>query len=230
MRLPITIGKTSSDDVFEVDLIELPHLFISYSEKETLYDYYREVVQCLSYNGNKIQFAVMASADLFNSLPILPGQYSFIHITKEAEGNTSRNTFTKSLFKELSYRKRQGLPAEQYAPLIVLVEDIFDWMINQKKSTTLFFLELLLDGKNVNIHLVGASIRTYRNLLTQLLNITEHPKIRMLLKHEIYISEPLGAELIINSEELFFFKGKTDVDYTRYFHINEGQDLQTVFN
>jgi hypothetical protein len=44
----------------------------------------------------------------------------------------------------------------------------------------------------------------------------------MMLKHEIYISEPLGAELIINSEELFFYKGKTDIDYTRYFHINEG--------
>jgi hypothetical protein len=222
LQLPITIGKTSGDDVFQVDLNQLPNLFISFSEIESLHEYYAEIAKELCDGNHRLEFAVMVSPALFKALNLYSTRLKFCHITKEAEATSSKERFTNSLLKELKQRKRQALKAEEYTPLVVLVDDIFDWMIHQKRSTTLFFLELLLDGKNRNIHLVGASIRTYRNLLTQLLNITEHPKIRMMLKHEIYISEPLGAELIINSEELFFYKGKTDIDYTRYFHINEG--------
>jgi hypothetical protein len=122
--------------------------------------------------------------------------------------------------KELKKRKQSLLKGILETPHVVVIEDVFNAIITKNKYPGLSFLELLKEGPSVGIHFIIGSIRTYRNLLRQLIEVYYIQKsIEM---NDVEATSLLGGELIINPEELFFYREKNEINYQRFFHVNEG--------
>ena len=132
--------------------------------------------------------------------------------------------FNKSKVSTITEYNTQQNKNKSLPYLIVFIEDIFDMVLSSKKKTGLYFIELALLGKQYGIHFIAASSSTYRNLLSQLINI--HPSIQKELKthsimENIKVINPLGAELVVTTEGILFFKEIGMILQTRLFPAND---------
>jgi hypothetical protein len=236
LDLPVTIGKGSNNDILQVDLKNLPHLFISYSEKEHINQFFVDLLSMLIRPDSLIkpQFACALSREMYSTINnYLKGAKLlslFIRNETTDPAGGSKYLFMQRLKKELVRRQKikqfpDKHPRSQLNPLIVIIDDIFDVIITKRKYTGTHFLELLAAGKELGIHFIAASIWTYRNLLSQLIKskLRDNKAIDKQVTGKNFLTiQPSVAELIITPEDLYFFKESGQIDYTRYFPIREG--------
>lgn len=205
----IIIGKTSDDRQLKLPLSELPHLFICYSEKKQLADYLNTSGLL---NDKNVQFSIASGSDFFNYIaPVAAGmdiRNRFIKSSIDSQAGTKAG-FLQQLIRELKQRKKQPTPT----PHVIIMDDILDFVITPKKQTGEQLLQLLKEGPACGMHVIAASIRTYQNLVRQLNTFSA--------KHDEAITRS-AAELIINPDDLFFFRERTAEEYTRYFYVKEG--------
>lgn len=128
----------------------------------------------------------------------------------------------KFLKQAKKHKKGETDSSSSFPILVILIDELFNLVLLQKKSTGLYFLQLLIVGYEVNMHIVAASASTYRNLLIQLVNL--HSKIEQQLNNNKLIGnraivKPLGAEMIITLDNLIFFKTIDTHTYELYFPI-----------
>ena len=236
MELPVIIGKESNNDIHQVDLKNLPHLFVSYSEKDHINLFFKDVVSTFIQKGseNKLQLACALSREMYLELKGFLDDVKlftlFIRNETSDPVNGSKYLFMQQLMKEL--KRRQNLKqspgksdVDKLYPLVVIIDDIFDIIITKRKYTGIYFLELLAAGKGLGIYFIAASIWTYRNLLSQLIKSkldTKKSITSSLAEKSLHTIQPLIAELIITPEDLYFFKLSNQINYTRYFPIREG--------
>jgi hypothetical protein len=236
MQIPLTLGHSSLNEPFIVDLSGLPHLFISFSEEEQFSRIMTSFCQQLLSieTETKIQLTLAlnkSNAEMVKD--IIPGENLFqLFVTNVPIENVpgSSRLFIQAVFKE--YKKRSAWIAKhnpqplskgenRFPPLIIFSDNILDLVIiGRKKSIGLYFVELLLLGPTVGIHCIVASPASYLNLLKQLMFI--HPSVKILLeKNNIAIKIPpdktLGAELILSAEGLLFFKQGNSVQYSKFY-------------
>lgn len=231
--LPVTIGKCSAAQPFVADLSQLPHLFLSYSEESQFHDFLRRLSAGFRglVQGERPRFAVASSGreSLLPSLELDQDQLTHTYISgDEAASNTSgREGFMQALARELQHRKNMLLKtkggqlfAALCPPLLVVLHDVFELILSRKRSVGLTFTKLLLQGPDLNIHLLAASAGTYRNLLRQIVQV--HPltagKFRKELGSDRFrFHTPLGAEMVLTAEDFIFFKGAGEADYHRLY-------------
>lgn len=226
-ELSVIIGKTSNNELRQIPLSQLPHLFLLYSDQDQLQSFLDRQLKNWGSRiaNNEIDFALaisQANAEkLFgNNLPRQP--YSFYNRTNPDRGSVaSRYIFMQDLLKELKKRKRSSIKhSNRRVPLIVISDDIFELVITKRKYTGLYFLQLLIEGPAYGIHFIIASIRVYRNLINQLMAVNPLLKdaLRKLIPdYDFSINQSSGSELIITPEDLYFFKAREQVDFDRYF-------------
>lgn len=232
MTLPVVIGKSSADRPFLIDLIKLPHLFTSYSEEPQVQALFAQILEDLSANTSTIEIALGLSNRRTNSNFFKPHNLLIKHcFIPEDEGlstEKSREGFMIALFGEIRKRKqllrkgrsKRGGHGGTLVPMIVILHDVFPFVLSKKRSIGLIFLELLLDGPELNMHLLAISSYSYQNLVKQLLLLNPLVKERFHLAKShngLVKSEPLGAELVITGEGFFFFKERDAADYHRLY-------------
>ncbi len=210
MLLPLTIGKSSNNNILKVDLKDLPHLFISYSEPLHLQVFPGDLITGFSSKDvlNHIQYYLFLNRVNYGFLKTLLPERSILALLVQFEPDLStiagKNDFIKALMKIFTTRKKKA--ASSFTSLVVIVDDILDLIISKKKFTGQYFLEILQEGDKYGIYFVFATIRTYRNLMTQLQQ-----------------EQNRCAELIINPEHFFYFKRKEEKTYTTYYPVREGR-------
>lgn len=230
MTLPIAIGKNSANQTFSADLSVLPHLFLSYCYESQVNTFYKQLVDFYSSDTqNDVRFAI-ASTHSRKAIDVTNGfQFPYCFFSKDEYRSTvhCKASFLMALSKEMKNRKKflsskllHHHNKKFCPPLLVLLDDVLDIIISSRKSIGLLFLELLLKGHHVNMHVIAASIGTCRNLLRQLMHINPLVKERFkqLFKSETFpINASLGAELIFTSEDFIFFKEAHAFDYHRLY-------------
>ncbi len=236
LDLTLIIGKGSNNDLFEVDLMALPHLFVSYSEPGQINLFLKDAVETLTRqagSGN-LQFACALSKAMYSGVEnyLRKVKLFSLFIRNEAleSARGSKYLFMRTLMKELKRRQKIKLSpgknsVSKLNPLVVIIDDIFDIIITKRKYTGSYFLELLTAGNELGIHFVVASIWAYRNLLSQLIKSKQDTKKAIsnpVAEKNFLTIQPLIAELIITPEDLYFFKLSNQTDYTRYFPAREG--------
>lgn len=226
-ELYVIVGKTSNNELRQIPLSQLPHLFLLYSDQEQLHHFLQRLLANWgnSIANNEIGFALSMSetnvVKLFgNNFSTLP--YPFYNRTNPDQGSVaSRYIFMQDLLKELKKRKRNSIKnSNRRVPLIVISDDIFELVITKRKYTGLYFLQLLIEGPAYGIHFFIVSIRVYRNLMNQLMAVKPLLKDslrKLILDYDFSINQPLGSELIMTPEDLYFFKTREQMDYDRYF-------------
>lgn len=230
----IHIGKTSDDQLLRVDLKDLPHLFLSYGEETQLYPFYKKLVAGFTAAdpGHRLRFSCALTAETYagiaGSLP--PESIRHLYITNDpGQGDTgTKYLFLQALMRENKKRQKQragGKPAAGFTPLVVILDNVLDMVITRRKYTGLYFLQLLMEGPETGIHFIATSSRAYRNIMGQLLN--SNPVIsaslgKQMPGRDISLNFPLGAELVITTDELYFFKRRLEGDFCRYFPESVG--------
>lgn len=223
-NIPLLIGKTSDDSFVHHDLISMHHLFISYSDNTQFHRFLSDATNNLNGQREQLHFAAAVSKECYRALGhLMFNDPQARHFIKEGERSASKQEFMRSLIAILKYRHKHKADNKSAPPrIIVLIEDVFDLVIPDKKGLGNQFLQLLLEGPALGIHMIIGSIRTYRNLLTQLIHLDLNPKLRKQFGYHFQNGEAIGAELILNTDDLVFFKSRHEHDYRRYFSAREG--------
>ena len=223
MSIILIIGKQSDNTAFEVDLTGLPHLFVSYSERGQRDGFYFELIRQLRpYIYNKaFLLAYAGTAD-----PKLQevSAMSTALVLREVDGTLGpigRTEFLKLLQTELKKRKKHVKKSGD-KPLIIFIDDLFETVIQKNKYAGRYFLELLKDGPANNMYMIMASIRTYRNLVYQLIEMI-YDSSRTIDSAERTALQQQSAELVITPEDLYFYRTAREPVYVRLFAWNEGE-------
>ena len=215
------IGRQSTGEDHIVNLVELPHLFISHSTDVQLRQLFAALVaetqaswvfiSCFISNRrlSGIVRAYLPTNRMFPEIPLTDNI---------DEKPFTVDEFIALLAAEAKERfesiKRRKAVAKGLVPIVIFIDNIFDVIMSTRKKTPLSLIKLLITGTNVNMQFILGSSGTYRNLLDQLINVT--PQLQKKLAkpmRALPVNHPLGAELVINPDGLLFFREKDDKIY-----------------
>lgn len=226
IRLPVIIGRNSSGECYSIDLSILPNLFISYHEEIQLINMFSHLIHNLMNQKIQIDLAVSLGTRMSETLlPFIGAKEihtKFLHLENEEHKTNTIDEFISSLLIE--HKKRRNTKKYKlhsnlsHSFLIVFIDDIFDVIKSTHKKTGLGFIELLVKGPKEAIHFICGSSGIYKNLLDQLINVSLALNRKLQKSKQIKtITEPLAAELIINPDDLIFFKNRDEKDFVRLF-------------
>jgi hypothetical protein len=218
---PVLIGFTSDDTPFYLPQ-SCAHLFISYVDAGQKQDFFNIFfdhiekaplgsVQCFIAAIHDFQHDIGNGSIFRNCFFGSAGQH----------GSLSRDAFFRRLQSELNSRKKRIKKGQVLATLFILMDDVIQLLITNKKWVGALFLELLLTGHLYHIQVIAVSSGAYRNMLKQLMHTSLHfikarfPQI--LLNSSLPLPSVLGAELVFTADDHVFFKNTMDVDYVRLY-------------
>ena len=225
-NIPLVIGKQSSGEEFIIDLERLPHLFISHSNDKQLQNIFIQLIGNIVQNEIELHLSLSLSRRMTLLIkPLVPIESLFMefnHNDFEDGKINSIDEFVSSLIIEKKNRatliKKSKIPMAMFPAIIIFIDNIFEIIMAQQKKTALSFIELLLTGAPVKMYFIMGSSGIYRPLLDQLINVS--PVLKKKLKksfQEQLITQPLGAELVINPDGLLFFRERNEKIYTRLY-------------
>lgn len=225
-NIPLVIGKQSSGEEFIIDLERLPHLFISHSNDKQLQNIFIQLIGNIVQNEIELHLSLSLSRRMTLLIkPLVPIESLFMefnHNDFEDGKINSIDEFVSSLIIEKKNRatliKKSKIPMAMFPAIIIFIDNIFEIIMAQQKKTALSFIELLLTGAPVKMYFIMGSSGIYRPLLDQLINVS--PVLKKKLKKSFQdqlITQPLGAELVINPDGLLFFRERNEKIYTRLY-------------
>jgi hypothetical protein len=228
MKLPIAIGKNSLGEKHLVDVITLPHLFISYEEDLQLESIFSSILGHLRANQLSLQLALSFGSKLSEMLlPFVEDnkiRAKFFHSDAPDVPIKTIHQFINTLTVEL--KKRKQLKKKRASiilePLVAFIDDIFEVIRSPNKKTAFAFIELLALGSQQSIHFIAASSGIYKPLLNQLIHLNPG-LIQRLNKanQEANFYKPLAAELVMNPDGLIFFKERNEYVFTRLYPFTD---------
>ena len=234
-HIPLVIGRQSSGEDHIINLAELPHLFISYSQDVQLPDIFSSFITSILQGKNPVQFSLSLSSRLATHVePLVPAENLLIKFTHKAYEAGEINTideYIKVLMLEMKTRKllsnKLAASAGRHLPLLVFIDDIFEIIMSSQKKTTLSFIEMLITGAQQHLYFIMGSSGIYRNLLNQIIIV--NPSLQEKLKKNIQpysVNQPLGAELVMNPDGLLFFREREEKVHMRLYPIHSNFKMQ----
>ena len=225
-KVPLVIGRQSSGEEFIVALEVLPHLFISHSNDEQLQNIFIQFIGNLIHSKIDLYLSFSLSRRMTLLIkPLVPIESLFMefsHNDFEDGKINSIDEFVSSLIIEKKNRasliKKSSIQIAMFPPMIILIDNIFEIIMGQQKKTALCFIELLMTAASIKMFFILGSAGIYRPLLDQL--ITVSPSLKKKLKKSFQdqlITQPLGAELVINPDGLLFYRERNEKIYTRLY-------------
>ncbi len=223
--IPLILGRQSSGEICTVNLASLPNLFISHSNEGQLPGMFSALINGAYTNDATTQFAISLGSRMAAIVePCLPKENILLAFTHAGDASStihSIDEFVVALTQEFKRRKgglKNAKVAVAVAPLLVLMNDIFEVIMSPHKKTPLSFIELLITGAAVNMYFIMGSAGIYRNILNQVINV--NPSLQQKLKKSVQafgINQPLGAELVMNPDGLLFFREREEKVHRRLY-------------
>lgn len=227
-KILLKIGRQSSGEAYFVDMVSLPNLFISHSLSMQLPAIFISIIDQLLLQPGPMMISMSLSRKMAEQIkPLVPAASLFIEYLHDdfADGKiNSADQFIRALIQEMKFRKAfNKKPTEKLfiPPMLVFMDDIFEFIMPSNKKTALSFIELLLTAASVDMYLILGSSGIYRNLLVQLINVS--PSIKKKLNKSMQaqsIGQSLGAELVMNPDGLLFYREKGEKVFERLFPFN----------
>ena len=217
----------STGEVFSINLCKLPHIFFSHSNEDQLTNILKSFIKQVLKNDLPTLLSLSLGSSLAKQIDVmLPVDSLFMKFTHTGDAHAvirNIDEFIITLITEMKKRNdllknRSVLPV--YNDMVVFIDDIFEVLRSPNRKTTSGFIKLLLQGANHGMYFIMGSSGIYRNLLLQLINARrvsrKMPSKLTGLQNSI---QPLGAELVMNSDGLIFFREGRDREYTRLYPL-----------
>lgn len=198
------IGYTSNGIQAKKDLLSTSHLFVSYISAKQIKAF---LTLLLHNNATAItQCLFISKKDNLISLPESILFSNYVYDNPQKGSIQYRNKLFTKIFQLLKKRKSQKKPSTNL--VLIYVDDIWQLVPKLDKKNGLLLKELLMDGAAYQIYFIIGSTLPYRNLLLQLMqpNFSKHSPMN-----------EIGAEMIINPDDLLFFREKNQLNFDSYY-------------
>ncbi|HMR83063.1 MAG TPA: hypothetical protein PKE30_08030 [Niabella sp.] len=201
MMMQLAIGKQSDGSDYLIPIAE-SNLFVSYVEKDQIEMLFGNLLACF---GQQVKVFLSASALQVEKLKAL-------NKNLVAEPDI---VLLEMAYKELKARRKA---ATVKAPVFILIEDIWSWVLMaNKKGRSTRLTDLLTIGPEYQIFMICASAISLRNLLTQLIDNNPKLKSRLTASQHPRPVGALGAELIYTAEDFVYYKKKGSIEFERLY-------------
>ena len=221
----LPIGRQSNGELFFLDILKTPNIFISYSELFQLDNHIRQLTE-LERKGDSLMFYLAVNSKYrseFKNILEDNKQTPTYFFDKPFRSKFNKKpAFINAVFKEFSRREHSKKSKNGYSTILIIIDDVWNLIVNQSKSTGLKFLDLLLNAHQTGIHFIIASPTTYRNLLQQIIEPDINQQKRMKRDGINFPSngiESLGAEIIYTTENLVFYKEQNSMNLQRLYNL-----------
>lgn len=227
MQIPlsITIGHNSSGEPYLANVSSMPHLFISYGDEEHQAQLYDGIIKQLLqlHEVSPLYWAIaLESQNLSPAIRSISDKKLFRLFTSDPSQTLqadSNRLFIQAIYRELKRRQRLIKDKALRHPLIVVMDHVISRLtVGATRRTGKQFLECLLDGPAVGMHVLASSHQSYKNLLDQFMAWHTH---RSRLSGHDLASHPdklsLGSELVLSGEGLVFFRGQHSREYVKLY-------------
>ncbi|MBZ5857609.1 hypothetical protein [Flavihumibacter profundi] len=191
--MTIYLGRTSDNTTVTRPCAGLPVLFVVYNNESQWHKYLEEFTQHY------------ASA-------LLPQDRVLRVISRYRLENIQGTNFTHWLELEQYltdlFTRKASRPASHF---LIIIDELFQLKITQHKKSARLFSKLLMQGADYGIFLIIGTSGMYKGLLSQLQGWLDNKPAR---NGGTMLS---FAELIINDDDLYFFREAGDINFVRFF-------------
>lgn len=199
--MQLAIAKRSDGSDYLVPIAE-SNLFVSYVEKGQIELLFQNLLACF---GQQVKVLLSAS-----TLPV--EKWKELNKNLVAEPDI---VLLEMAYKELKARRKA---AAVKAPVFILIEDIWSWVLmTNKKGRSTRLTDLLTIGPEHQVFMICGSAISLRNLLTQLIDNNPKLKSRLTASQHPRPVGALGAELIYTAEDFVYYKKKGSMEFERLY-------------
>lgn len=218
--LSIILGKKSNNSSYEIQLEQLPHLLVSFYEKEQWHRFGNQFIQQLVTQISSVEVklfhAVRFSTTVTDSAFVTP-----LYDATNDHLQMSKQLFVQQFIAAVDETAQKDLKqmssASHRAPVrvVLIVDDLLDLLLSIRKSTAQKLIRLLYAGSGMGFCIIMASQHSRFHLVRQLQpwgkkNTKMIPPLRL-------------AELVITADDLYFFKLADDISHERFYDLKEGE-------
>lgn len=198
------IGYNSDGKQVSKEVLSVSHLFISYLSNQQIRDFY---LQLLNENDSIINHFLLISKEE-NIIPITASLSlnNYVYDNPEKGSILHRSKLFSQINQLFTKRKKQKKLSKGL--ILIMIDDIWQLVPRLNKRNSGLLKELLHKGAIHNIFFAIGSTLPYRNLLVQLMQ-------PVIVKHNP-VNE-IGAEMIINADNLLFFREKNQLEFENYY-------------
>ncbi len=204
--MDLIIGYKSDGSLVTKEVLTDEHLFVSYVNE---YQIKTVFFQMADQNKQSVKkcLVVCKEANLF----VLPPEIYFETYITDNPANGSlknRNRLLTAPYNLLSKRKTQKV--KSFPPFLIFIDNIWQIVPKLNKATNTKLKALLSDGAAYGIFFIIGSVLPYRNLLIQLMQPTTHKD---------GVVNVIGSEIIINTDELIFYRERGNMEFEIYYPL-----------
>lgn len=205
MNFPL--GYNSDGKKIDKSILTVSHLFVSYTTQPQIRDFLKRL--SINNENDHTQWLEICRESNRLSFPQGTSMESYVYDNPSCGSILSKEKLFTSPLRLLKKRQNQKKLSQEI--LIILIDDIWQVMPGLNKMNSNWLKTILMDGAEQQIYFVIGSNFPYRNLLLQLMQPGS--------KKNSPVNE-LGAEIIINPDQLLFFREMNELAFEIFYPEN----------
>jgi hypothetical protein len=205
--LNFPLGYNSDGKKIDKSILTVSHLFVSYTTQPQIRDFLKRL--SINNENDHTQWLEICRESNRLSFPQGTSMESYVYDNPSCGSILSKEKLFTSPLRLL--KKRQNQKKLSQETLIILIDDIWQVMPGLNKMNSNWLKTILMDGAEQQIYFVIGSNFPYRNLLLQLMQPGS--------KKNSPVNE-LGAEIIINPDQLLFFREMNELAFEIFYPEN----------
>lgn len=205
MNFPL--GYNSDGKKIDKSILTVSHLFVSYTTQPQIRDFLKRL--SINKENDHTQWLEICRESNRLSFPEGTSMESYVYDNPSCGSILSKEKLFTSPLRLL--KKRQNQKKLSQETLIIVIDDIWQVMPGLNKMNSNWLKTILKEGAEWRIYFVIGSNFPYRNLLLQLMQPGS--------KKNSPVNE-LGAEIIINPDQLLFFREKNELAFEIFYPEN----------
>lgn len=217
----IPIGRDSQNELITLDFQETKNIFGSFFNQNQFevfllkfFELNKEHELSNFYvSGRKETISIVQ--DKFKDLTLLTHYYD----RPSRSSFLKKNDFLKPIIDRYSKVKNKKSPNDN-VKYICIIENIWEFIRLENRLTINKLFELIENGPTKNIHFIVSSSLPLNNLYNQIfmyLHKGQLADFQQYFSNGILVSNPLGTEIIFNSDDLIFYKVHSSANYKRLY-------------
>jgi hypothetical protein len=205
--LNFPLGYNSDGKKIDKSILTVSHLFVSYTTQPQIRDFLKRL--SINNENDHTQWLEICRESNRLSFPEGTSMESYVYDNPSCGSILSKEKLFTSPLRLL--KKRQNQKKLSQETLIIVIDDIWQVIPGLNKMNSNWLKTILNEGAEWRIYFVIGSNFPYRNILLQLMQPGS--------KKNSPVNE-LGAEIIINPDQLLFFREMNELAFEIFYPEN----------
>lgn len=217
--LSIIFGKKSDNEPFEKTLETLPHVLVSFAERSQWQRLSQLILSQLLTKTQGTDLRLFIA--LRDSTPLPDHQQStWLYNPIDTSLFMSKQLFAQQFLEAVAVAEKRDLQKIRKGQLpdttipvsvMLMLDDLVDFLLQIRKTTAQKILKLLYTQQGMGVCMIFSSTHGRYHLVRQLQPWNKRS-----------MELPPLAELVLSSDDLYFFRMTNDPQFQRFYDVDEG--------